>query len=129
MDRPARILVVDDNLPLRLMLAQALEARGYVTVVAESGEAALAAADWEPPDLCLVDYVMPGMNGADLVRALRASTDPRLRAVPAIGLTGYEEGDRDLLQAGAAEALRKPCDEATLVASVARVLAAAPSRA
>jgi CheY-like chemotaxis protein len=126
MGRPARILVVDDNLPLRLMVAQALEARGYVTVAAESGEAALAAASWEPPDLCLVDYLMPGMNGAELVRTLRTSADPRLRAMPAIGLTAYAEGGRDLLEAGVVEALRKPCDEETLVATVARVLAAAP---
>jgi CheY-like chemotaxis protein len=129
MARPSRILVVDDNLPLRLMVAQALEDRGYVTVAVESVEAALAEACSDPPDLCLVDYLMPERNGDELIRALRASDDPRLRRLPVIGLTAYAEGDRALLSAGVSESLRKPCDEDALAASVARVLAAAPGRA
>jgi CheY-like chemotaxis protein len=121
-NRPVRILVVDDNLPLRLMVAQALEEQGYVTVAAESGEAALEAAAYEPPDLCVVDFFMPGMSGAQLIRALRASSDARLRQVPIIGLTSYENGDRELTGAGAALVLRKPSSEATLLEAVERLL-------
>jgi CheY-like chemotaxis protein len=121
--RPSRILVVDDNLPLRLMVAQALEEHGYVTVAAESGEAALEAAAFEPPDLCVIDFFMPGMSGAQLIRELHASPDARLRQVPAIGLTAYESGERELLAAGAAVALRKPWSEAALLDAVALVLA------
>jgi len=122
MTRPARILVVDDNLPLRLMVAQALEERGYVTVPADSGEAALEAVADGPPDLCVVDYLMPGMNGAELVHRLRASPDPWLHQVPVIGLTAYADGERELLAAGAALALRKPLDEVALVEAVGRLL-------
>ena len=126
MSRPARILVVDDNLPLRLMVAQALEEHGYVTVAAESGEAALEAAAFEPPDLCLVDYFMPGMTGAQFIRELRASADERLRLVPAIGLTAYESGEQELLAAGAMQVLRKPWNEDQVLEAVERLLSPPP---
>jgi CheY-like chemotaxis protein len=124
-NRPARILVVDDNLSLRLMVAQALEEHGYVTVAAESGEAALEAAAYEPPDLCIIDYFMPGMSGAQLIAELRASPDHRLRQVPAIGLTAYQTGERELLAAGALLVLRKPWNELALIDAVKRLLPSA----
>jgi CheY-like chemotaxis protein len=65
---------------------------------------------------------MPGMNGAQLIRALRSSPDERLRTVPAIGLTGYEEAAQDLVAAGALCALAKPCGERPLLEQVARAL-------
>ena len=128
MKRPARILVVDDNQSLCRMVAQVLEEHGYVTVAVESGEAALAAARHEPPDLCIVDFFMPGMSGAELIRELRASPDGRLRTVPAIGLTAYENGERELLGAGAAVVLRKPWNEAAILHEVERLLAPPGSR-
>ncbi len=120
---PKRILVVDDNLTLRVLLAQALEEAGYVAIGAESAEAALEVARFDPPDLWLVDHHMPGMNGAALIRLLRRSPDERLRAAPAIGLTGYQEAAQDLLDAGAACALSKPCGEGPLLRQVADALA------
>jgi CheY-like chemotaxis protein len=124
-NRPIRILVVDDNLSLRLMVAQALEEHGYVTVAAESGEAALEAAAYEPPDLCIIDYFMPGMSGAQLIDELRTSPDQRLRRVPAIGLTAYQSGEHELLAAGALLVLRKPWNELTLLDAVERLLSSA----
>jgi CheY-like chemotaxis protein len=120
--RPTRVLVVDDNLPLRLMVSQALEEHGYVTVAADSAEEALEAASFQPPDLCVIDYFMPGMSGAELIRELRGSVDERLRRVRVIGLTGYEGGDRELLLAGADLVLRKPWNEAALLAGVAQLM-------
>jgi CheY-like chemotaxis protein len=122
MAAPKRILVVDDNLPLRVMLSQALEAAGYVAIAAESAEAALEVAQFDPPDLCLVDQVMPGMSGADLIRTLRRSPDERLRRIPAIGLTGYESSARDLVDAGAICAMRKPCDDQELLRRIESAL-------
>jgi CheY-like chemotaxis protein len=122
--RAARILVVDDNLPLRLLVAQALEEHGYVTVAAESGEAALEAVAHDPPDLCVIDFFMPGMSGAQLIRELRASPDERLRRVPAIGLTAYRSGERELLAAGAALVLRKPWSEVAVLDAVGQLLPA-----
>ena len=60
--RARKILIVDDNGVLRALLAQALEAAGYVAIAADSGESALEVARFEPPDLCVVDQVMPGMS-------------------------------------------------------------------
>jgi len=128
MARPKRILVVDDNLTLRVLLSQALEEAGYVAIAAESAEAALEVARFDPPDLWLVDHHMPGMNGAQLIGLLRRSTDERLRGVPAIGLTGYEEAARDLVAAGAACALAKPLREGPLLEQVAQLLAGADAR-
>ena len=122
MAQPKRILVVDDNLPLRVMLAQVLERAGYVAFVADSGEAALEVARFDPPDLCLVDQNMPGMTGAELIRALRSSSDERLRRIPAIGLTGLERFAKDLVAAGALFALRKPIDEGPWLERVERAM-------
>jgi CheY-like chemotaxis protein len=122
MAQPKRILVVDDNLPLRVMLSQALESAGYVAFTAESGEAALEVARFAPPDLCLVDQYMPGMTGAELIRALRCSSDERLRRIPAIGLTGQERAAADLVDAGALFALVKPLDEGRWLERVERAL-------
>jgi CheY-like chemotaxis protein len=118
-----RILIVDDNDVLRTLLAQALEHAGFTPIGAESGEAALLVLRDDPPDLCLVDHRMPGMSGAELIRAMRGSEDARVRDLPAIGMTAWEEGARELLDAGAARALRKPCSLGPLVDDVAAVLA------
>jgi len=123
MAQPPRILVVDDNQTLRVLLAQALEAGGYQALGADSAEAALEVLAFDPPDLCLVDHHMPGMGGAALVRWLRGSTDARLAGMPVIGLSGFEAAVRDLEAAGADEALQKPCPESTLLSHVARLLA------
>jgi len=129
MARPMRILVVDDNLTLRVLLAQALEAAGYVAIAAESAEAALEVARFDPPDLWIVDHHMPGMDGAQLIRELRRSADAMLRSAPAIGLTGYDEGARELVAAGALCALAKPCGERPLLEQVARALGRREARA
>jgi CheY-like chemotaxis protein len=129
MGRHEHIFVVDDNLTLRVLLSQALEAAGYVAIGAESAEAALEVASFDPPDLWLVDHHMPGMNGAQLIRELRRSTDERLRRAPAIGLTGYEGAAQDLVAAGALCVLRKPCGEAQLLELVERALAQREVRA
>ncbi len=121
--RGQRILIVDDNGVLRALLAQTLESAGYVAIGADSGEAALEVARFDPPDLWLVDQVMPGMSGAELVRALRASEDEQLRRVPVIGLTGVSGAERLLLEAGADAAMPKPFREGPLLEMVQEALA------
>jgi CheY-like chemotaxis protein len=117
-----RVLVVDDNATLRLLIAQTLEANGYLAIEADSGEAALEVALFNPPDVCVVDHLMPGMTGADLIRAMRGSADARLRSIPAIGLSGYTGSEQEMLDAGACDSLRKPCGEARLIDSIERAL-------
>ncbi len=123
LERAQRILIVDDNGVLRALLAQALESAGYVAIAVDSGEAALEVARFDPPDLCVVDQVMPGMSGAELVRALRASGDEHLRRIPVIGLSGMSGAERLLIEAGADAALPKPFREGPLLEMVQRTLA------
>ncbi len=128
MARPARILVVDDNETLRTLVAQVLESEGYVAIAADSAEAALEVARFSPPDLFLVDQVMPGLTGAELIRVLHASSDEKLRCIPAIGLSAYDQARRELLAAGAVAAIGKPVAYALLLDQIERALAAAPAR-
>jgi len=117
-----RILIVDDNDLLRNLLAQCLEYAGYTPIGAESAEAALELLARDPPDLCVVDQMMPGMTGAELIRTLRRSQDARLRAMPAIGLSGWVHGERELLAAGAGQAMRKPFGVEPLLENVRAAL-------
>jgi CheY-like chemotaxis protein len=120
--RCARILVVDDNRTLRLLISQALEHAGYVAIGADSAETALEVARTDPPDLLLVDQVMPGMSGAELIRSVRA--DPTLRTRTVIGFSGVSNAAEELLRAGADLALQKPLHEEELLGQVRRMLAA-----
>lgn len=121
---PVRVLVVDDNHLIRRLLDLIIEGAGYASVEADSGETALSAALADPPDVCIVDEAMPGMSGSDLIRALRASGDPRLETVPVIGISGRAGAGAELLAAGATVFLPKPVEERTVLAALARLLAA-----
>jgi CheY-like chemotaxis protein len=120
---PVRILVVDDNHLIRRLLDLILEGAGYTSVEAESGEAALAAALADPPEVCIIDEAMPGMSGSDLIRALRSSGDPRLERVPVIGISGRAGAREELLAAGATVFLPKPIEEEPVVTAIGRLLA------
>ena len=84
-----RILLVDDEESLRITLAANLELEGYEVVEAGSGEEALALAEHERFDLVLSDIRMPGMNGVDLFRALRA----RRPTVPCVLMSAFSLED------------------------------------
>jgi len=119
--------VVDDNETLRTLLAQVLESEGYVAIAVDSGEAALEVAHFAVPDLCLVDQVMPGMVGADLIRSLRASINERVRNIPAIGLSAYEDARKELLAAGAVAVIGKPIAYEVLLEKVRDALGERPA--
>lgn len=103
-----RILVADDNADMRAYLRHLLQASGYRVAVATDGEAALAAALAEPPDLVLTDVMMPRLDGFGLLRALRA--DRRTREVPVLLVSARagEEAEVEGLEAGADDYLVKP---------------------
>jgi PAS domain S-box-containing protein len=118
----ATILVIDDDEDVRAFLATALENLGYDVIDAEGGEAGLAKLAESGADLMLVDYAMPGMHGADVARAARAS-HPEL---PIVFVTGYAETSQ--LEAALGQdvpVLRKPFSGAELAAIVAANLAPA----
>ncbi len=122
-----RVLVVDDNDLVRQLVGMILAGAGHVVVQAETGELALETAHREPPDACVVDEVMPGMKGSELIRALRRSPDLRLQAMPVVGISGRAGAAEELLAAGANAFVAKPVEEGALLAALARI-APAPRR-
>jgi two-component system, chemotaxis family, chemotaxis protein CheY len=83
------VLVVDDVDDARDMMARLLRLGGYEPLTAEDGAAALAAVDSSHPDLVLLDYSMPDMDGLAVLRRLRA--DPRHRALPVMMFSAVQD--------------------------------------
>lgn len=119
-DRP-KILAVDDT-PANLKLLEAMLApRGYLVIAAASVDEALEKARTDPPDLVLSDIVMPGKNGYELCRALRA--DPATQYLPIVMVTASGKDERvQALEAGADDFMAKPIDQVELIARVRSLL-------
>jgi CheY-like chemotaxis protein len=118
----ATILVIDDN-PVNLKLAsEVLLAEGYRVLRADDAEQALALLAQQLPDLVLTDIALPGMDGLELTRRLKA--DPRHRHLPVIALTASAmKGDEArVLAAGCDAYIAKPLDTRQLAALIARAL-------
>ena len=114
-----RILIVDDEAKLRRVIREYLEKEGYRVGEAENGEQALYAARHDPPDLILLDIMMPVMNGLEFLRRFRKESE-----TPIIFLTAkIEEQDEVLgLEIGADDFVRKPFSMKALMARVRAVL-------
>jgi DNA-binding NarL/FixJ family response regulator len=112
-----RILVVDDT-PANVRLLEAvLSAAGYEVVPATSGDAALAAVAERSPDVVLLDILMPGMDGYEVCRRLRA--DPATEALPVLMITADEDQRKvPALDGGADDFIRKPFARDELLARV-----------
>ena len=91
---PATILVVDDNDSSRELLAQQLQRQEHLVIEASSGERALEVMRSAKPDLLLLDLVMPGLNGYEVLQTIRA--DEELRRIPVVVLTTSED-EADIL--------------------------------
>jgi CheY-like chemotaxis protein len=119
------ILIVEDDPETRQFYAHALENQGFRAEQAHNGHQALEKARANAPDLVLADIALPGMDGIELCRQLRA--DIRTRAIRFLAITGYDDRhypDR-ARTAGADHVLTKPCDADTLVAEARRLLGVA----
>ena len=118
MDYTSTILVVDDELGGRKTLEALLKADGFNLIFAASGAEALDKAAEFAPDLVLLDVMMPGMDGFEVCRRLRA--DPFLAQVPVIMVTALDDRDSRLLgiEAGADDFVSKPLDRNELRARV-----------
>jgi diguanylate cyclase (GGDEF)-like protein/PAS domain S-box-containing protein len=120
--RPATILVVDDEAQNRRLLEALLRPEGYLTQTASNGAEALRSIAAQPPDLVLLDVMMPDMDGLELARRLKA--DPATSAIPIIMVTAQSDRAARLagLAAGAEEFLTKPVDRAELWLRVRNLL-------
>jgi phosphoserine phosphatase RsbU/P len=116
----AEILVVDDDAMSRRVLAQLLSAAGYNCRVSNDGSEALETIHARPPSLLLLDFDMPGLNGAEVLRRLRSDDDPTVAQIPAIMLTahGSEQSEVSCLQAGADDFVTKPVNSSVLRARI-----------
>ena len=114
------ILVVDDDAMSRRVLAQLLTAAGYKCSVCRDGSEALEAVHARTPSLLLLDFDMPGPNGAEVLRRLRSDQRPAIAQIPAIMLTahGSEESEVSCLQAGADDFVTKLVNAAVLRARI-----------
>ncbi|MFL5496426.1 MAG: response regulator [Gemmatimonadales bacterium] len=110
----ARILVVDDDPANRELLARRLEREGHLVVFAADGPQALALLDSDGPDLVLLDVMMPGMDGDEVLRRLRA--DPRHDNLPVLMISALDEQDAVVrcLEIGADDYLPKGVDPVLL---------------
>jgi CheY-like chemotaxis protein/anti-sigma regulatory factor (Ser/Thr protein kinase) len=112
--RPARVLVVDDNVDAASSLALLLKLDGHEVRLAHDGPGALQAARAFAPEVILLDIGLPGLSGYEVARELRR--DPAFEAVTLIALTGYGQADdrRRSKASGFDHHLTKPIDDAVL---------------
>lgn len=117
-----RILLVDDNTTNLQVLFQALSPEGYELLVAQSGEDALETARGAKPDLLLLDVKMPGIDGFETFRRLRAASETA--AIPVIFLSAHAnvESIEKAGELGAEGYLTKPFDFDVIIARVREVL-------
>lgn len=110
----ATLLIVDDEPHVRKLLKILLENQGYQTLAASSGEEALVMVEEQPPDLILLDIMMPGMDGFDVARQLK--TNKATSNIPIIMLSALGEHSARIcgLKAGAEDFLSKPVESAEL---------------
>jgi CheY-like chemotaxis protein len=123
-----RVLLVDDEPDAREMMASALETCGATVTSAASARDALETLAHGDIDLVLSDIAMPGQDGYELIREIRAMPSSRLAGVPAAAVTAHaREDERErALAAGFQMHLAKPIHPATLAKAVAALASTAP---
>jgi CheY-like chemotaxis protein len=117
------VLLVDDDPVIRRLGQFAFESVDEMTLTtARDGLEALNVVDGVQPDVILLDYMMPGMNGDEVLAALRSS--PAVRHIPIVFLTGLEDGPRrdSLISTGALGCIFKPFDPTTLASDLLAIL-------
>ncbi|NLU19825.1 MAG: response regulator [Phycisphaerae bacterium] len=123
MPPPSKVLIVDDNVQNReLLVAYVEDIPNVTTMEAANGIEALARLAEDPPDLILLDIMMPKMSGFEVCR--RIKTDPRTRDIPVVMVTALDEmGDHErAVDSGTEEFLTKPVNRAELVERVTSLL-------
>jgi len=121
-DHTARILIVDDELRNRQLLELMLAPEGFHLQTAATGEDALAIIAQQPPDLLLLDVMMPGMDGYEV--AARIKANHATESIPVIMITALDDRNAKMLglNAGAEDFLSKPVDRAELCLRVRNLL-------
>lgn len=118
---PFRILVVDDLDDNLFLLQTILEAEGYAVDTADNGRSALAQVETSPPDLILLDVMMPDMNGYEVTRQIRQNSS--IPFMPILLVTAHEDANAvQGLALGANDFIRKPIEFDSLLTRIAAFL-------
>jgi two-component system phosphate regulon response regulator PhoB len=122
MTSSASVLIVEDEVDLADLVSYHLQREGYACRRAEDGERAIAEACRQPPDLVILDRMLPKLSGDEVARRLKR--DPRTAGIPVIMLTAKAADDDELVgfALGADDYVRKPFSVKLLLARVAAVL-------
>lgn len=117
-----RILIVDDNPTNMKLVAYLVRAHGYEVATASDAETALVAIEEQSPKLILMDVQLPGIDGLELTRRLKA--DPATKDIIIVAVTAYAmKGDQErALAAGCDDYVTKPIDTRALPTTIARLL-------
>lgn len=126
MKAPEQVLVVEDDSSIAELLKIVLERQGFIVKIAANCERATKELEDSPPDLVLLDLMLPDGHGLDLLRWLR---DDVGSALPVVVLTAFRQEEKALraFELGAADFISKPFRPRELVARIQRVLSALPS--
>jgi two-component system cell cycle response regulator DivK len=119
----AKVLVVEDHVANLKLARYVLERAGHVVIAAENAPDGLVAAQTENPDLIFMDIQLPGMDGFEAIRRLRA--DATTRAIPIVALTAYAmpADEQRMIDAGCQGYLAKPYRPAKLLEVLGAALA------
>jgi CheY-like chemotaxis protein len=116
------VLIVDDKWENRRVIVDLLSPLGFEIAEASNGrDGVTTAMEWQP-DLIITDLIMPGMDGVDVIRCIRQSSELQDTAIIAISASVYEEDHRKSLDAGSNAFLPKPIDSNSLFEQVQRLL-------
>ena len=103
-----KVLVVDDELDIRSLLSEFLPGEGYQVLLAVNGEEAIDLAKREKPQAILLDVRMPGIDGVETCRRLKA--EEKTKFIPVIMITAFADNKMDAIDAGADDFVYKPLD-------------------
>jgi DNA-binding NtrC family response regulator len=111
-----KVLLVDDEKDFLEIMAQRMEARGLEITTAESADSALSIIEDKPFDAIVMDFQMPGMDGMEALKAIKAKS-PELQIIL---LTGYATVEKtvEAMKAGASDFLEKPADIEVLISKI-----------
>ena len=118
-----KIMVVDDEESLLILVSNLLETHGFDVITAKNGEECLSALKTEKPDLILLDIMMPGMTGIETAEAIRS--DPKTRKIKIVFLTVIESREiksEKFRKINAVDYITKPFDNKYLVAKIGEIL-------
>ena len=110
------MLVADDSKIVRVKISRLLAGQGYRVALAESGEQALALLAAERPHLLITDVEMPGIDGFELTRQVRAN--PATAALPVVMITSSDDKQDQAREAGVTQLLGKPYSEEALIGAI-----------